>query len=268
MGRSSGPRSPPASAARSSSSAATTPMIVAPSADLDLALRAIVFAAVGTAGQRCTTLRRLIVHRSIRADAHAPARRRPTPACRSATRARPGTLVGPLIDARRAATRCRAALERRAGRGRRGPRRRAVAEGAPNGGSYVAPALVEMPAQTDVVLRGDLRADPLRDGLSTTSTRRSRSTTTCRRACRSSIFTIDLREAERSSRRPAPTAASPTSTSAHRAPRSAAPSAARRRPAAAARPAPTPGRPTCAAPPTRSTIGATLPLAQGVRFDF
>ena len=37
-------------------------MIVAPSADLDLAMRAILFAAVGTAGQRCTTLRRLIVH--------------------------------------------------------------------------------------------------------------------------------------------------------------------------------------------------------------
>ena len=37
-------------------------MIVAPSADLDLALRAIAFSAVGTAGQRCTTLRRLIVH--------------------------------------------------------------------------------------------------------------------------------------------------------------------------------------------------------------
>ena len=40
-------------------------MIVAPSADLELALRAIVFAAVGTAGQRCTTLRRLIVHESV-----------------------------------------------------------------------------------------------------------------------------------------------------------------------------------------------------------
>ena len=41
-------------------------MILAPSADLDLAIRAIVFSAVGTAGQRCTTLRRLIVHESIR----------------------------------------------------------------------------------------------------------------------------------------------------------------------------------------------------------
>lgn len=40
-------------------------MIVAPSADLDLATRAIVFAAAGTAGQRCTTLRRLIIHESI-----------------------------------------------------------------------------------------------------------------------------------------------------------------------------------------------------------
>src|SRR5438105_2767969 len=43
-------------------------MIVAPTADLDLAVRAIVFAAVGTCGQRCTSLRRLIVHESI-ADA-------------------------------------------------------------------------------------------------------------------------------------------------------------------------------------------------------
>ena len=41
-------------------------MIVAPSADLKLAERAITFAAVGTAGQRCTTLRRLIVHESVR----------------------------------------------------------------------------------------------------------------------------------------------------------------------------------------------------------
>ena len=39
--------------------------IVTPSADLDLAVRAIVFAAAGTAGQRCTSLRRLIVHRSL-----------------------------------------------------------------------------------------------------------------------------------------------------------------------------------------------------------
>jgi len=40
-------------------------MIVGPSADLDLAERAIAFAAMGTAGQRCTTLRRLIVHAAV-----------------------------------------------------------------------------------------------------------------------------------------------------------------------------------------------------------
>ena len=54
-----------ASRARSSSSAATTRRSSAPSADLDLALRAIAFAAMGTAGQRCTTLRRLFVHESV-----------------------------------------------------------------------------------------------------------------------------------------------------------------------------------------------------------
>ena len=43
-------------------------VIVAPSADLDLAVRAILFAAVGTAGQRCTTLRRLVVHDLIADD--------------------------------------------------------------------------------------------------------------------------------------------------------------------------------------------------------
>jgi aldehyde dehydrogenase (NAD+) len=43
-------------------------MVLAPSADLQLALRAIVFAAAGTAGQRCTSLRRLIVHETIAAD--------------------------------------------------------------------------------------------------------------------------------------------------------------------------------------------------------
>ena len=72
-------------------------MIVTPSADLDLALRAILFSAVGTAGQRCTSLRRLIVHRSISAQLLGRL---------SATYAQvrvgnpfdADTLVGPLID--------------------------------------------------------------------------------------------------------------------------------------------------------------------------
>ncbi len=58
-------RSPPGWAASLLELGGNNGMIVAPSADLELAVRSIVFAAVGTCGQRCTTLRRLIVHESI-----------------------------------------------------------------------------------------------------------------------------------------------------------------------------------------------------------
>jgi aldehyde dehydrogenase (NAD+) len=73
--------------------------IVAPSANLELALRAVVFAAVGTAGQRCTTLRRLIVHESL-VDGFVG---RLVASYRSLTIGDPwrdGVLVGPLINAR------------------------------------------------------------------------------------------------------------------------------------------------------------------------
>src|SRR5271166_2767537 len=72
-------------------------MIVTPSADLDMAVRAILFSAVGTAGQRCTSLRRLIVHHSIRDDLT----KRLVAAYSSlpiGDPREPGTLVGPLID--------------------------------------------------------------------------------------------------------------------------------------------------------------------------
>ena len=52
--------------------------ILAPSADLKLALPSIVFSAVGTAGQRCTTLRRLIVHESILPERDGSAAATPT----------------------------------------------------------------------------------------------------------------------------------------------------------------------------------------------
>src|SRR5213078_1929189 len=72
-------------------------MILAPSADLELATRAIVFAAAGTAGQRCTTLRRLIVHQSIK-----PEMMRRLSAIYAKLKigdpTQPGVLVGPLID--------------------------------------------------------------------------------------------------------------------------------------------------------------------------
>src|SRR5688500_10384585 len=72
-------------------------MIVAPSADLDLAERAILFSAAGTAGKRCTTLRRLIVHESI-ADGLAERLQQLFAAVRVGDPREAGTLIGPLID--------------------------------------------------------------------------------------------------------------------------------------------------------------------------
>jgi aldehyde dehydrogenase (NAD+) len=74
-------------------------IIVAPSADLNLAMRGILFGAVGTAGQRCTTSRRIIVHESVRAKLT----RRLTDAYRQVpvgSPLQPGTLMGPLINTR------------------------------------------------------------------------------------------------------------------------------------------------------------------------
>jgi aldehyde dehydrogenase (NAD+) len=74
-------------------------LILTPSANLDLALRAVLFAAVGTAGQRCTTLRRLIIHESIMENFL----ERLVPAYESlriGSPWEPGVLVGPLINAR------------------------------------------------------------------------------------------------------------------------------------------------------------------------
>ena len=97
-------------------------MIVAPSADLELARRAIVFSAVGTAGQRCTTLRRLIAHRSV----HDQLVESLTKAYASVPIGNPleeGTLMGPLIDGAAHARMAAALAEAEAAR-RHGPRRR------------------------------------------------------------------------------------------------------------------------------------------------
>jgi aldehyde dehydrogenase (NAD+) len=122
-------------------------MIVAPSADLDMAVRAIVFSAVGTAGQRCTTLRRLIAHRSIKDDLVAKLAKAYASLPIGDPR-KEGTLIGPLIDA---ASRDRmlaqiAKAKAEGGKVHGGT----VAEGVA-GGAYVAPALIEMPAQTETV---------------------------------------------------------------------------------------------------------------------
>jgi aldehyde dehydrogenase (NAD+) len=124
--------------------------IVTPTADLDLALQSIVFSAAGTAGQRCTTLRRLIVHESILP----PVLER----LRSAFSRLPvgdprknGILVGPLID-------------EAAWRGMQSALRQAIAQGGdlilggdrvtdgvPEGGIYARPAIVRVPGNTEIV---------------------------------------------------------------------------------------------------------------------
>ena len=75
--------------------------IVAPSADLDLVVRAVLFAAVGTAGQRCTSLRRLIVHEDVAGPARSSGWPTRTAASRSATPARRGRSSARSSPARR-----------------------------------------------------------------------------------------------------------------------------------------------------------------------
>lgn len=123
--------------------------IVAPSADLDLALRAIVFAAVGTAGQRCTTLRRLIVHESLR-EKLVERLQRAYASLRIGNPLEDGTLVGPLIDAAAFASMQSALdLAREQGDVVFGGDRRAFPSAAD--AFYATPAICEMSAQSKIV---------------------------------------------------------------------------------------------------------------------
>ena len=124
-------------------------MIVAPSADLDMALRAIVFSAVGTAGQRCTTLRRLIVHESVH-DTLVARLKSVYASLPIGDPRKPGTLVGPLIDAAAHQRMNRALSEARAQGGRVTGGERALESDYPNA-YYARPAIVEMPGQTTIV---------------------------------------------------------------------------------------------------------------------
>lgn len=124
-------------------------MIVAPSADLEMALRAIVFSAVGTAGQRCTTLRRLIVHEDVYDDL--------LPRIIKAYQRLPigdplttGTLVGPLIDSPALEAMMAAMEQAKAEGGTVHGGQRALVDQYPNA-AYVAPAIVEMPGQTAIM---------------------------------------------------------------------------------------------------------------------
>ncbi len=169
--------------------------IVAPSADLELAVRGITFAAAGTAGQRCTSLRRLIVHRSV----HDQVVARVATAFASLPVGDPlraDTLVGPLVTMA-SFDRMATALHTAVGDGGTviagGERRLAMA--APDA-AYVAPTLVTMPGQTAIVATETfapvlyvMTYDDLDEAIALQNA--------VVQGLASSIFTTDLREAER-----------------------------------------------------------------------
>ncbi|MGB8842332.1 MAG: aldehyde dehydrogenase family protein [Aliidongia sp.] len=168
-------------------------MIVAPSADLDLAIRAILFAAVGTAGQRCTTLRRLFVHDSLY-DTLLPRLKRAYASVPVGSPLDVGTLVGPLID-RAGFDGMQAALAQAAAQGGtvQGGER-LLADRFPEA-YYVRPALVEMPDQTEIV-RHETFAPILYVMRYRALDETIRQHNAVPQGLSSSIFTTDLREAE------------------------------------------------------------------------
>src|SRR5690606_8313740 len=122
-------------------------IVVSDKADLDLAVRAIVFGAVGTAGQRCTSTRRIIAHESI-VDALTERLVKAYRQVPIGDPLQPGTLMGPLATSRAVAAMQRA-IER------------AVADGGgvltggvarPDiGPQFVEPTIIRMPRQTAIV---------------------------------------------------------------------------------------------------------------------
>jgi aldehyde dehydrogenase (NAD+) len=166
--------------------------IVCPSADLDLTVRAVAFAAMGTAGQRCTSLRRLIVHEAVH-DALVERLKRAFASVPIGDPRDAATLVGPLIDEAAFAAMARSLDQARAQGGRVLGGERAPG---PGQGVYVRPALVSMPAQSDVVRRETfapilyvLRYRELEEAIALNNA--------VAQGLSSSIFTTDVREAER-----------------------------------------------------------------------
>ncbi|UEM01227.1 aldehyde dehydrogenase family protein [Skermanella rosea] len=169
-------------------------MIVTPSADLELAVRAILFAAVGTAGQRCTTLRRLIVHSDIY-DTLVPRLRQAYAGIPIGNPLDKSKLVGPLIDRDSFEGMARALESAAAEGGIVTGGRRVLTDEFPDA-FYVEPALVEMPGQTDTVRHETfapilyiLRYDGLDEAIALQND--------VPQGLSSCIFTTDLREAER-----------------------------------------------------------------------
>ena len=125
-------------------------MIVMPSADLELAVRAILFAAVGTAGQRCTSLRRLLVHKDVY-DTLVPRLKAAYGRVTIGNPLESGTLVGPLIDRAAFDGMEKALNAAKADGGAVSGGGRALGDQYPDA-FYARPALVEMPGQQGVML--------------------------------------------------------------------------------------------------------------------
>lgn len=167
--------------------------IICPSADLDLALRAVAFSAIGTAGQRCTTLRRLIVHTSIYDEFIARLKR----VYASVTVGDPrleGVLAGPLIDRQSFEAMQRTlSVAKTEGAIVTGGERLSFVD-LPDA-FYVRPALIEVPSQTAIVKQETfapilyiLRYESLEKAIFLHND--------VPQGLSSSIFTLDLREAE------------------------------------------------------------------------
>ena len=123
--------------------------IVTPSADLDLTLRAVAFGAMGTAGQRCTLVRRLIVHESVY-DALAPKLAKVYRDISVGDPTASSALVGPLIDGHAYEAMQKALGAAKAAGGTVHGGERVEVNGAD--AFYVRPALVEMPGQVGPVI--------------------------------------------------------------------------------------------------------------------
>jgi len=168
--------------------------IVTPSADLDLTVRAVTFAAAGTCGQRCTTLRRLIVHQDVADDLVGRLRnvyeRLPV-----GNPLEEGVLVGPLINVA-AAEAMQQALDEACSAGGKVFGGERVTAGVPEGGVYVQPAIVEIRGDAAVVQRETfapiLYVSRYRDFAEAIAIHNS-----VPQGLASSIFTGDVRQAER-----------------------------------------------------------------------
>jgi aldehyde dehydrogenase (NAD+) len=167
--------------------------IVCPSADLDQALRAIAFAAMGTAGQRCTTLRRLFVHEDVYEEL-VPKLRRAYASVVVGDPRQAGTLIGPLIDGQAFAGMEKALFEARRHGGLVHGGERLLDKANPDA-FYVRPALVEMPKhdgpvphETFAPILYVLRYRELSEAIALNNAVGA--------GLSSSIFTRDMREAE------------------------------------------------------------------------